>query len=255
HQVSSEVLTVPRVAAGMVFVRTADDFLWALRTADGGSRWSFNVEGRSLALRGASRPAYADGRVYAGFSSGELVALESGEGKPAWRETIASPSGRTELERMVDVDASPRVVDGVVIAAAYHGAVVALDATDGQQLWKRQFSVYNDPAVAGERVFVTTADGKVIALDRSGGGTVWTQKALSRAGSLSDPVLTGRAVVVGDGDGRVTWLDRETGRVMGQIDLGPSPVHGAPLALSDGAVLALTDEGTLNRIGLPQGGE
>jgi len=85
----------------MALVRTADDFLWALRMADGGKRWSFNVEGRTLALRGGSRPAFADGRIYAGFSNGELVALESADGSPAWRETIATPSGRTELERLV----------------------------------------------------------------------------------------------------------------------------------------------------------
>jgi outer membrane protein assembly factor BamB len=253
--VSSEVITVPRVAAGMVMVRTADDFLWALRAADGGERWSFNVEGRSLALRGGSRPAFADGRVFAGFSTGELVALESGNGKPAWRETVATSSGRTELERMVDVDAAPRVVEGMVIAAAYNGAVVAVDAANGQQLWKRKFSVYNDLVVANDRVFVTTAKGEVIALDRSGGGTLWSQKALTDAGSLSPPVLTERAVVVGDGAGRVSWFARDTGRLLGQIDLGPSAVHGAPLPVGGGVVLALSDQGTLNRIGLPGAGD
>ena len=251
-RVSSEVMTVPRVGAGMVFVRTADDFLWALRAADGGTRWSFNVEGRSLALRGGSRPAFDNGRVYAGFSTGELVALESADGQPAWRETIASPSGRTELERMVDVDAAPRVVEGMIIAAAYHGSVVALNAKDGQQLWQRKFSVYNDPAVSGDRVFLTTAEGEVIALERSNGGTLWTQKALRDAGALSDPVLTERAVVVADGHGRVTWFHRDTGKLLGQMEAGPSPVHGPPLPLGQGALLVLSDEGTLSRVGLPQ---
>jgi outer membrane protein assembly factor BamB len=253
-QVSSEVITVPRLAAGMLFVRTADDFLWALRTADGGTRWSYNVEGRSLALRGGSRPAFADGRIFTGFSTGELVALESSDGSPAWRETIASPSGRTELERMVDVDAAPRVVDGMVIAAAYHGSVMALSVSSGQQLWKRKFSVHADPVVAGDRIFITTADSEVVALDRSGGGTLWTQKTLADAGTLSAPVLTERAVVVGDGHGRVSWLERDSGRLLGQIDLGPSAVHSPPLVVGDGAVLALTDQGVLNRVGLPTDG-
>ena len=247
-EVSSEVITAPRVAGGMVFVRTADDFLWALRSADGGDRWSFNVEGRSLALRGGSRPAFRDGRVYAGFSSGELVALNAGDGSPRWREAVANPSGRTELERMVDVDAAPEVLDGMVVAAAYQGAVVALDTANGQQLWKRNFSVYNDPAVAGERVFVTTADQTVIALDRNNGGTLWTQKVLAGSGALSSPVVTDEAVVVGDGEGRITWFHRDSGKLTGQIDLGPSAVHGPPLVLADGSVLALSDQGTLHRV-------
>lgn len=251
--VSSEVMTKPRVAAGTVFVRTADDFLWALRAADGGTRWSFNVEGPTLALRGGSRPAFADGRVLAGFSSGELVALDGASGKPAWRETVASPSGRTELERMVDVDAAPAIADGMVVAAAYHGSVVALSLADGEQLWQRKFSVYNDLAVAGDRVYLTTAKGAVIALDRTNGGTLWTQEILQDAGSVSAPVVTGRAVVVGDGAGRVTWFQRDTGRLLGQMQVGVSPVHGPPLPLGGGRVLALTDQGTLNRLGLPGG--
>lgn len=251
-QVSSEVMTVPRVASGMVFVGTADDFLWALRAADGGTRWSFNVEGQGLSLRGASRPAFHRGRVFTGFSNGELVALESGEGKPAWRQSVASPSGRTELERMVDVDAAPQVVDGTVIGAAYHGSVVALNAGDGQQLWQRNFSVHNDPAVTGDRVFLTTAEGDVVALERENGGTMWTQDVLRDAGSVSAPVLTDRAVVVADGAGRVTWFARDGGRLLGRIQVGPSPIHGPPLPLDDGALLVLTDEGTLSRIGLPE---
>ncbi|MEF8792917.1 outer membrane protein assembly factor BamB [Thiohalorhabdus sp.] len=251
-QVSSEVVTVPRIASGMVFVGTADDFLWALRTADGGTRWSFNVEGKGLSLRGASRPAFHRGRVFTGFSTGELVALESGDGKPAWRHTMASPSGRTELERMVDVDAAPQVVDGTVIGAAYHGSVVALNADDGQQLWQRSFSVHNDPVVTAERVFLTTAEGDVMALERRNGGTMWTQEVLRDAGSLSPPVVTDRAVVVADADGRVTWFERAGGRVLGQIQIGPSAIHGPPLPLEGGGLLVLTDQGTLNRVGLPE---
>ncbi|MFA9460856.1 outer membrane protein assembly factor BamB [Thiohalorhabdus methylotrophus] len=249
-QVSSEVITVPRMAAGMVFVRTADDFLWALRAADGGTRWSYNVEGRSLALRGGSRPAYFEGKVFSGFSTGELVALDAGNGSPQWRESIATPTGRTELERMVDVDAAPVVLDGIVYAAAYHGSVSALQAGSGRQLWQRKFSVHNDLAVAGQRIFIATSDSKVVALDRDNGGTLWTQKVLQGAGSLSAPVLTERAVVVGDGQGRVTWFARESGKVLAQMDVGLSAVHSPPLPVGEGALLVLTDEGTLNRVGL-----
>lgn len=249
-QVSSEVSAKPLVAAGMVFVRTADDFLWALRASDGGERWSFNVEGRGLVLRGAASPAFHEGTVFTGFSNGELVALDAENGSPRWREALAEPSGRTELAQLVDVDAAPRVIEGRVISAAYQASVVAFSASEGQQLWERSLSVHNNPAVAPERVFLTTTEGSVMALDPASGGTLWTQKALQGSGSLSPPVITGRAVAVGDGLGRVTWIHRESGKVLGQKDLGPSAVHGAPLALEDGALLALTDQGTLNRIGL-----
>ncbi|MFP4560010.1 MAG: outer membrane protein assembly factor BamB [Thiohalorhabdus sp.] len=249
-QVSSEVITAPRVASGMVFLRTADDYLWALRAADGGTRWSYNVEGRSLALRGGARPAYRDGLVFTGFSTGELVALEAGDGRPSWRERIATSTGRTELERMVDVDTGPVVRDGTVYTAAYHGAVVALEAGSGQQLWQRKFSVFNDLAVDDEALYITTADAKVMALDRSNGGTLWTQTDLEDAGSLSAPVLTEHAVVVGDSRGRVTWYHRDSGKILARREVGISAVNSPPLPLEGDDLLVLTDQGTLNRLGL-----
>lgn len=247
-EVSSEVVTAPGLGGGMVLVRTADDALWALRANDGGVRWSFQVEGPSLALRGASEPVYSDGVVYAGFSTGELIALDGGDGSPVWRERIATPSGRTDLERMVDVDAEPVILEDRLIAAAYNGAVVALSRETGRELWKRELSVYANPAVAGERVFVTTTAGQVTALDLNGGGTVWTQKALEGAAPLSAPVVTEEFLVVGDGHGQVAWLRQDTGHIAARLDLALSAIHGAPLALDGGGVLALSDEGTLSHL-------
>jgi outer membrane protein assembly factor BamB len=247
QKVSSQVIAQPRVAAGMVLLRTSDGFLWALRASDGGKRWSFNVQAPSLILRGGGQVAFHDGLAIAGFSNGELVAVDVTDGSAQWREKIATPSGRTELERMVDLDSAPRVANGTVVAGAYHGRVVALKASNGRQIWSRSFSVHNDPIVREERVFFATAQGHVMALDRSSGATLWKQKDLA-GNTLSDPVWAGGWLVVGDGDGRLHWIDPETGRRAGDLRIGLSAVYSTPLVLDDGHLLALTSQGTLNRV-------
>jgi outer membrane protein assembly factor BamB len=248
QEVSSQVIAQPRVAAGMVLLRTADGFLWALRTSDGGKRWSFSVQAPSLVLRGGGQVAFHDGLAIAGFSNGELVAVDVTDGSAKWREKVATPSGRTELERMVDVDAAPQVVDGTVVAAAYHGKVVAMEAGSGRQIWSRSFSVHNDPVVHEGRVYILTEDGHVVALDRSSGGTLWTQKGLAGRGALSDPAWAGGWLVVGDGEGALHWIDPGSGRIAARQAVGLSAVHSTPLALGDGHLLALTSQGTLNRV-------
>ncbi len=247
-QLSSEIIAAPQVAAKMVFVVTADGFLWALRTADGGKRWSFNVESPKLILRSGGQPAYSDGMVFAGFANGKLVALNAADGRVKWRKAVAIPQGRTELARMVDIDAAPRVVDGMVIAAAYQGAVTALDAATGEPFWEREFSAYNDLAIHGERLYITTDQESIICLAQENGSTLWTQKALQGHGALSAPAIIGETLVVGDGEGRLSWFDLETGKLRTQLDLGPSAIHTPPLALPEGGVLALSEQGTLNRI-------
>lgn len=248
QKVSSQVIAQPRVAAGMVLLRTADGFLWALRTSDGGKRWSFNVQAPSLVLRGGGQVAFHDDLAIAGFSNGELVAVDVADGSARWREKIASPSGRTELERMVDVDAAPQVVEGTVVAAAYHGKVLAMEADSGRQIWSRSFSVHNDLLVRGDRVFLLNDEGHVVALDRTSGSTLWTQKDLGDSGALSDPAWAGDWLVVGDGEGDLHWLDPASGRVVARLGVGLSAVHSTPLALADGHLLALTNQGTLNRV-------
>lgn len=214
--VSSEVLAAPQRSGNVVVVRSVDGALFGLDASDGRRLWRYSQPVPLLSLRGVGEPQIEGAIVVAGFDNGRLVAVSLQDGHPLWEVTLAVPRGRTELERLVDVDARLMVRDGVVYAAGYQGRMAALTLDSGRLLWTREFSTWSGLAVAGREIYATDAEGSVWALARSNGGTLWKQTAL-RGRALSAPAVQGGAVVVADFEGYVHWLAREEGSLLARV--------------------------------------
>lgn len=241
--VTSEILAAPRAGAEVVVVRSVDGRLAALDLADGRRRWVYARRVPPLSLRGTGAPVVDGDRVYAGFDDGRLAALRLADGRLLWERAVAVPRGRSELERMVDVDADPVVVDGVVYAVAYQGNAGAWDADDGRPYWRRKLSSWAGLAVDGGRVYVTDDRSRVWALARLTGASLWRQDALARR-ALTRPAVAGGHVVVGDFEGWLHWLDTDDGRIVARVRVDSSGI-AAPLAVRDDVVYALARDGTL----------
>jgi outer membrane protein assembly factor BamB len=227
--VSSEILAPPAAADGVAIVRSGDDKLFALNISDGKQLWMFERAAPTLSLRGTGSAVIAGDQVFAGFANGKLVALNLKDGSLLWEVTIASPQGRSELERMVDVDAAPVVMGDTVYAAAYQGRLVALSRDSGRELWTRDMSVYNNLAADERALYLSDDQGAVWAIDRSSGAALWKQEKL-RNRSLSAPVLSGNYLVVADFQGYLHWLARDDGRLVGRYHADDRGIVGVPLA-------------------------
>ncbi|GAB4290298.1 MAG: outer membrane protein assembly factor BamB [Thiohalomonadaceae bacterium] len=263
--VSSEVLAAPQRSGNVVVVRSVDGALFGLDASDGRRLWRYRQPVPLLSLRGVGEPQIEGAIVVAGFDNGRLAAVSLQDGRPLWELVLAVPRGRTELERLVDVDARLMVRDGVVYAAGYQGRIAAVTLDSGRLLWTRDFSTWSGLTVAGREIYVTDAEGNVWALARSNGGTLWKQTAL-RGRTLSAPAVQGGAVVVADFEGYVHWLAREEGSLLARMRvedreaLYPVPsywphngyredraVLAAPQVLDD-HVYAMDKRGTLNAL-------
>lgn len=209
-RVSSEVLAAPRAADGIVVVRTGDGKLFGLNAQTGREVWVYDRSIPTLTLRGNAAPVIDDDLVLAGFDNGRLVALDLHTGRQAWESRLAIPSGRSDLERMVDVDGEPVVVGATAYVASFQGGVAAVSVIDGQIEWTREISSYAELSVGDEKVFITDDTGAVWALDRNSGSSVWKQDGLSYR-HPSGPRYYRGYVVVGDFEGYLHWLDAKTG--------------------------------------------
>jgi outer membrane protein assembly factor BamB len=217
-QVSSEVLSTPHISGKFVIVHVNDGRIIALDAQSGKRVWVYTSTVPSLSLRGTSAPLIWKDKVIAGFANGKLVALDLFTGKQQWEAAIAIPRGRSELERMVDIDAALRIKDGIIYAVSYQGRLAAVDAEKGQILWARDLSSYQDIALDQNQIYVTDNKSQVWALDRKSGATLWRQdKLLGR--QLTGPTVQENYVVVGDFEGYVHWLARDDGRLVAREDL------------------------------------
>lgn len=231
-KVTSEVLAIPRASAGISVVRSVDGRLFGFSSDSGKRRWVYDRTMPILTLRGSSSPVLTAGVVITGFDSGRLAVLTLDHGLPIWDKTIAFPRGRSELERLVDIDADPVIVNGVIYVTSYQGGVVALDLESGRSLWSRELSSYAGISVDASNVYVTDANSLVWALDRRTGKEVWKQEKL-RARSLTGPVAYKDYVVAGDFEGYLHWMSKADGRFVARTRIDDQGIITSPIVRND----------------------
>ena len=231
-QLGGEVLAAPLVAGDRVVVRTVDGRLIALNTADGTETWMVEDLVPRLTLRGTSPPVRAGDAVIGGFDSGRVMAVSIPTGDILWQAQVSTPRGRSELERLADIDAAVRVAGDEVYAIGYQGRIAMIARDSGQIWWTRDLSSYRDVGMDDDQLYVASSDGDVVALRRRDGGVVWQQTGLKRRG-LGAPVVHGGAVVVGDFDGYLHWLDRDTGRFVARERPGSTRFATAPIVIGE----------------------
>lgn len=243
RRVSSEVLSSPVGESGTAVVRSIDGRVLGMNAATGETRWSFDRRVPVLTLRGDSSLLIHDGRVLLGFANGKLVSLALATGNLVWETAIGTPHGRTELERVVDIDADPVLVEGVVYGACFNDGVAAVSESSGVVLWKRELSTHAGLDADWRQLYITDAEDHVWSLDASNGATLWQQDVL-HARRLSAPAIIGEYIVVGDYEGYLHWLAQEDGRLLARVRVGNGRIRIQPLVVDD-VVYIFDDKGRL----------
>ncbi len=247
-KVSSEVLAPPQASQDVVVVQSNDGKVFGFDAASGRELWRYDSSVPLLTLRGSAAPRIAEDKVVLGLANGKLVGLNLFDGKERWRVEVAVPKGRSELDRMVDVDATPLVVDDVVYAAAFQGRVLAVSLQTGRTLWSRDIASTRGLAVRDGTLYVTADDGALWALNRSNGQVIWRQVALTGR-EVTAPAISGDYVVVGDGAGFVHWIDAVDGHVLHRLRIDQAPVVYQP-QVAAGKVLLVSGAGVVDALTL-----
>ena len=242
-KVSSEVLSAPLITTDRVVVRTVDGRIRALDATTGKEQWTGEEPVPRLSLRGTAPPVLSGETVLCGYDSGKVVAYALSNGDVLWQAQVSTPRGRSELERLADVDSAVRVAGNDVYAVGYQGRIAMMGLDSGQVWWGRELSSYRGLALDDDQLYVATSDGSVVAMRRRDGTVLWQQDGLKRRG-LSAPAVDGKAIVVGDFDGYVHWLDRDTGKFVAREHPGGARISAPPIA-ADGRVFVIDDEGKL----------
>lgn len=238
---SSEILRAVSAGFGVVVVRSADGRVLALDPEDGSERWSVSNTPPALTLNGYSQPRLLDGGVLVGLDDGRLLALNMSNGKLIWETVVSVPSGRSEVERLVDIDADIVLDDEGIYLANYQGKAVRIEPGRGQQVWSVPMSAGAGVALSGDSLIVIDDQDTVHRLDKQSGQILWSNDSMPGR-RLSPPAFTPAGdIVVGDVEGYVHVLDLTTGTVVGRTRLTDEPVQARPIATDDAVIVQATD--------------
>ncbi|TFH86996.1 outer membrane protein assembly factor BamB [Billgrantia azerbaijanica] len=249
--VASEVLAAPQPTRQLLVVQSVDGTVTALDRRTGDERWVYTASEPALTLRGTGTPQAIDPVTFAGLANGRLVTLDNRSGQPLWERRIAVPQGRSEIERLVDLDGQPVLTpDGRLFVTSYNGRLVALEATSGEIQWERELSSYRTPVLVGNRLFVVDVASHVVALDADSGAEIWRSEALEGRW-LTSPAFADGKLVVGDFEGYLHLLDTRDGRLVGRTRIDSAGISLRPIT-DYRRIYVLADDGRLEALELTE---
>lgn len=245
-QASSEVLAAPAINEDVVIVQAVDSRVQAFDAKTGVPRWVYSASQSVLSLRGNAAPVIQGGSVYVAFDNGKAASIDAQTGLLRWEQRFIIPDGRSELERVIDVQADPLLVGGDVLIGAYQGSVVSLDSGRGQPRWEQKASVAKSMAQSEGTLFFVESTDVIKALRIEGGREAWKSEIYSGR-KLSAPAIVGDYVAVADKEGYIHLLTQADGVYSGRYSVGGNGVRVN--LLSNGALLfVLANNGKLEAL-------
>jgi outer membrane protein assembly factor BamB len=213
--VTGEVLAAPQSNGEVVVAQAYDGKLMAFDYETGEKLWTFSNDVPVLTLRGTSTPIIYNDFVIAGFADGKVIAVSLDSGSVVWEARVAIAQGRSEIERIVDIDGTMAVQGAELYVASYQGRIVALEMRAGRKLWQRNVSSVSGVSVGFGNVYVADEDGTVSAFLRNGQSIRWQNIELGYR-ELSRPTPIGSYVAVVDFEGYLHLLSQVDGVIVGR---------------------------------------
>jgi len=237
-QLSSEILAAPLQRDGLIVVRCIDGRVFGLNADSGLREWVYDRSVPLLTLRGTSEPLIRGGQVFIGHDDGSLTALNLSDGQLLWEQRIGTPEGRTQLDRLSDIDGHMEIVGLDIYAVSERDRMASVALDSGRLLWVKEVGSHSGLTVARTQMVISDSEDRIWMLDRRSGSTGWSNEELLRRG-LSRPVLQGGFVAVADQEGYLHWLDADSGEFVARERASKDAPASAPLVV--GNVLFLLD--------------
>ena len=230
--VEGESLARPLIKDDTVIVQTIDNRVEALYLFDGRKRWTLVQSAPALTIRGSAIPVIVGQTVIAGFDSGRIVAADLDTGTIVWESLLSPPKGRSDLDRLSDIDGSIAVVGQDIYAAGYQGRVASLASESGQVLWNRDISSFSGVSADWNSVYTVRDDGEIVAMKRSNGNEIWRNASLLRR-EPTLPVPFNTTVVVGDLEGYLHFFNNIDGEPVARVRLASKAITALPLVIAN----------------------
>jgi len=242
----------PTIVGDRLYVISQDNQIYSLKTSDGSTNWSNAAALEIAGVFGTGAPAFGQGTVVAGFSSGELNAYRYENGRLVWQDALSRTSISTGVSSLSDIDASPVIDGGQVYALGQGGRMVALELISGQRIWELNIAGIATPWVAGDWLFVVTDDAKLLAIAKTTGKIRWInqlpefERQKSKRGQITylGPILAGGRLIVVGSNGTLINFDPATGNYQSQTRLG-ARVSLSPV-VANSTLYVLDNDGKLH---------
>jgi outer membrane protein assembly factor BamB len=240
---SAEVLVAPKISKNILVVQTYDGRLIGLDILDGKQLWVHTVDVPVLTLRGTAEPVIENNRIFSGFSNGKLKSIDLNNGDVIWEQRVAISRGESDIERIIDIDASPLVTSNRAFASSYNGHLMSFDKSNGRPLWRVKNSTYKDLAEGFRSIYSVDDNSSLLAFDFDSGDIRWEQGSFLYR-DLSAPIVFKGYLLVLDFDGYIHIMSQINGNIIGREKVSSTGTK-VPMIAKEERLFVYTNDGKL----------
>ena len=244
---SSEILTPPTTDGNMLIAQTGDGRIAGYDFKSGERQWFHQTTLPRLTLRGTSRPYINQGFIFTGFANGKIAMIYPDSGAIRFEIPVTINEGKSELERIIDIDGQSLITNDLLIAASNQGNITAINLREGRPAWQEDISTIKDLTANGNRVVAVDEKDTVKAFGVATGAILWEQNDL-KLRKLTSPVSIKNLIAVGDLEGYVHLLDAKNGDFLGRKKISRKPI--LELTSESNFLLAVDQSGKLFKLSL-----
>ena len=235
---SSESLSPPVNSGSHIIIQTIDGRVAGYELKTGKRDWFHQTVLPSLTLRGTSRPFIDQGFIFTGFASGKIAMIYPDSGAIRLELPVTLNEGKSELERIVDIDGRSIIVNNLLVAASYQGNLTAINLRDGRPAWQEEISSVKDLTSNGNRIIAVDSKGLVKAFGTATGARIWEQEDL-KLRKLTAPASISNLIAIGDFEGYIHLLNAQSGNFEGREKVSRNAITEI---VSQGSYLLVADE-------------
>lgn len=227
------VTGAPTVSGKTLYVTARDATGWAIDTANGRVRWTFQGTASVGSLTGGAAPAVSGGMAVFPFSSDELIGALTGGGTVLWSANIAGRRLGKVYAEISDIAGDPVIVGNNVYVGNATGRVGSYDLRSGDQNWVSDEGTLGPVWPVGGSLFFVSDQAHLVRLNAATGQVIWkaempyyvpTRKEKRRRDIYVNfgPLLAGNRLIVPSSDGNFRVFDPASGQLV-----ATSPIGGA----------------------------
>ncbi len=220
-----QIVSRAMVAAGRVFTMDAHARISSFNAQTGERTWRVGLarRGEDLGEVGGGL-AIGEGRLIVATAYGDVYAMELATGRYYWQAKVNGP-----------LRGAPTVANGRIFVLASENRLIALDITDGSQLWEHQGIIEAAeligapaPSSSGPFVLAPYSSGELYALRADTGQSLWSDqlvraRRVTPLGSINDldaqPVIDGGRVYAISHGGYLAAYDLRQGNRLWDQDM------------------------------------
>lgn len=221
--IKTEVLTAMPITAKYIIIKSSSGDLIALDKFSADVVWSYRSVLPSLTVRGSSMPVIEQDKIYTTFDNGRLSVFELNNGFPLWDGAISYTEGTSDLENLIDSDASP-VIDGrLIYANNFQGNLAIFDSAQKRMIWKTKSSSFYSPLLLRNMMILTEYNSIIRSFSTKTFSESWKSEEYKNR-NLSNAINFKGNIIFGDDKGFIHILDPLNGITIGRIKISKKPI-------------------------------